>query len=336
VWDFSEPPAGGVMIRVTDVATGVSTTAITNASGQYSFNALAAGSYTVAEPQQSAWAQTYPASGSYTIQLLAGETRAGVDFGNRPIPFSCVPAPPQMTAWWTMDTLALGTVNDYAGTNNVGTLVGGPLTVPGKVQAALHFNGTSQAVQVASHPELQLGTGDLTIDAWVRTTATGVQPIVDKRSFAATGYALFLFSGRLAVNLGDRPGSGVCSSNNATSACTNFFAPAGSVNVADGQWHHVAVTIDRDAHDGGRLYVDGVIIGQFDPTIRNQSLDTTDPLWLGLRVATVAVNVLAYFDGDLDEVEIFPRALSTSEIQSIARANTFGKCKCSDPTCNQF
>ncbi|HJQ36637.1 MAG TPA: LamG-like jellyroll fold domain-containing protein [Thermoanaerobaculia bacterium] len=334
-WDFSEPTAAGVMIEVMNVATGLSATAITNASGQYSFHALAAGTYTVSEPQQSGWTQTFPAGGSYAVQLVAGETRSGVHFGNRAIPFNCVSAPPQMTAWWTLDTLALATVNDRAGTNNVGTLVGGPVIVPGKVQGALHFNGTSQAVQVASHPELQLGTGDFTIDAWVRTTATGVQPIVDKRSFAATGYALFLFSGRLAVNLGDRPGSGVCSNNNATSACTNFFAPAGSVNVADGQWHHVAVTIDRDAHDGGRFYVDGVITGQFDPTIRDQSLDTTDHLWLGLRVATTAASSPAYFDGVLDEVEIFPRALSTSEIQNIARANMFGKCKCSGPTCNQ-
>jgi hypothetical protein len=37
--------------------------------------------------------------------------------------------------------------------------------------------------------------------------------------------------------------------------------------MADGKWHHVAVTVVRSNTSGGTLYVDGVPILVFDPTV---------------------------------------------------------------------
>jgi len=57
--------------------------ATTGAGGAYIFPAMEAGTYTVSEVLPGGWEQTWPVSGSYTVQLDAGEIVSGLDFGNR-------------------------------------------------------------------------------------------------------------------------------------------------------------------------------------------------------------------------------------------------------------
>ncbi|MCK9364848.1 MAG: hypothetical protein M0P74_14775 [Syntrophales bacterium] len=62
---------------------------ITDANGNYCFNGLPPGTYTVSEtlPSGSLWQQTFPAnSGTHSVKLGAGLTITGQDFGNRLIP----------------------------------------------------------------------------------------------------------------------------------------------------------------------------------------------------------------------------------------------------------
>src|SRR5262249_1498201 len=54
----------------------------TDASGNYAFTGLAAGTYTVAEEGQPGWRQTAPASGTRAVTVSAGQTVSAVDFGN--------------------------------------------------------------------------------------------------------------------------------------------------------------------------------------------------------------------------------------------------------------
>jgi hypothetical protein len=54
----------------------------TNANGNYVFSNLPAGTYTVSEVFQNGWTQTLPSSGSYTVNVSAGENVTGKDFGN--------------------------------------------------------------------------------------------------------------------------------------------------------------------------------------------------------------------------------------------------------------
>jgi hypothetical protein len=54
----------------------------TNANGNYVFSNLPAGTYTVSEVLQNGWTQTLPSSGSYAVNVSAGENVTGKDFGN--------------------------------------------------------------------------------------------------------------------------------------------------------------------------------------------------------------------------------------------------------------
>jgi len=148
--------------------------------------------------------------------------------------------------------------------------------------------------------------------------------LVDKRSgLTPQGYVLFLFNGQLGFQMANGVGSGGCvPSPTPGQACVNYVAPPTSPNVADGQWHHVAVVVDRsDATSGVRLYVDGALVFTGAPMVAPfpDNLDNTSDLYLGM------------FPGDLDEVELFKRALTAQEIQAIFQAGAAGKCKLQPP-----
>lgn len=328
VWDSGEAPLPGWTITLTD-ANGVTISVVTDAGGTFTFPSVAPGSYILSEQMLPGWAQTFPGgSGTHALSVTAGAVIANVNFGNQTT--TCITPPPGLRAWWTLDEAAGSLAHDLAGGNDdTGTHVNAPAVVTGMVSNALRFNGSNQYVEAADAPELDLGTGDLSIDAWIRTLAGGIQSIVDKRSNDPIGYAFFLVDGRLGFQIADRNAPGGCGSNNATSPCTNWIVDPSATRIHDGAWHFVAVTVDRDDPQGGRLWVDGAIALTFDPTARPLTLDNASPLSIGRRHATSIVPSELFFDGDIDEVEIFDRALGASEVQAIHAAGSAGKCKSS-------
>jgi uncharacterized repeat protein (TIGR01451 family) len=237
----------------------------------------------------------------------------------------CVTPPANMTAWWPLDETSGTTAADIAGFPNDGTHVNGPTPASGKVAGALRFDGVDDHVRVSDHAELDVGTGNFTLDAWVRTQASsGVVVLVDKRSGPTPlGYSLFLANGRLGFQMANGVGSSACAPTPTPGvACVNYVASAPS--VADGQWHHVAAVVDRaNATSGVRLYVDGVQVFAGAPLTGN--LDNASDLYLGMR--TPAQQGGGFFPGDLDEVELFKSALMPQEIQAIFNAGSAGKCK---------
>lgn len=331
VWDSGEAPLPGWTITLTD-ANGVTTSTVTDAGGAFTFPSVAPGSYILSEQMLPGWVQTFPGgAGTHALSVTAGAVLANVNFGNQTIaPPVCVPPPPGLRAWWTLDEASGSLAHDLAGGNDdTGTHMNVPLIVPGMVGNALHFNGSNQYVEAADGPELDAGTGDLTIDAWIRTTAGDIQSIVDKRSNDPIGYAFFLVDGRLGFQLADRNLPGSCGSNNTTSPCTNWIVDPSATPIHDGAWHFVAVTVDRDDPQGGRLWVDGTIALTFDPTSRPLTVDNAAPLSIGRRHANAIVQSELFFNGDIDEVELFGRALGAGEVQAIHAAGSAGKCKSS-------
>ena len=99
-------------------------------------------------------------------------------------------------------------------------------------------------------------------------------------------------------------------------------------NLLDGQWHHIAVTVVRNSTNGGSFYVDGVSVLQFDPTSEQGDLTTTAPLCIGNHSDP---SYYAFFDGLIDELSIYNRALSSNEIAGIYSAGSAGKCVSSQP-----
>jgi hypothetical protein len=290
----------------------------TDKEGKYCFDNLIPGTYVIKEEPVLNWVQTFPASpGSYSVILTSGQNLKDYKFGNKYEPkVGCVNPPSGMVAWWHLDLSSRDARQDLAGFNNFGSMVNGPTQVAGKVLGALQFDGIDDYVEAADHSELNFGIGNFSFDAWIKTNAnTGVEVIVDKRKGYNLGYSFFLNDGYLSLQLSD---------GSFPFGYTNYASP---VFVADGNWHHIAVTVSRSSNQGILFYLDGVSTQYGNPTAHPNSLDNTDNLRIGRNSSSTISDQIGTFKGILDEIELFNRVLTQAEIVSIFNAGSSGKCK---------
>ncbi|MFY9824315.1 MAG: LamG domain-containing protein [Thermoanaerobaculia bacterium] len=249
---------------------------------------------------------------------------------------ACVQPPnTTMVAWYPFDETSGPTALNYA-TANDGMWINGPTPVPGMVGNALHFDGVNDYVESPSSIVTNFGPagfpmtgsggwstsqGDFSIDTWVRipsTATTGVMVIVDKRDGnppAIKGYSLFVYNNQIGLQLADGVGTGF----------SNYFSAALAPNLYNGNWHHLTVTVKRTSSTGIRFYHNGVPAGTASPLARVGSLVNNSPLRIGTR--TAASPLSGWYQGDLDELEIFNRVLTPAEVLGLYTAGPFGKCR---------
>jgi hypothetical protein len=221
---------------------------------------------------------------------------------------TCITPPTDMVAWWTGDnTLADLTGNGHD--EDWFQLATQRAYTTGKVGVAFSFPANPEWLQNTFFDSFLFLDGNLSIDAWIRTTNAGYPAIVS----AGGRYFLFLQNGNLGFAFGD--GDPV------------QYVSAGPA-LSDGNWHHVAATIDRSSSTGGKLYADGNLVLTFDP---QAGASSPPPPFVGLRIGAAWVTAQAFL-GAIDEVELFDRALSQSEVQALAGSGSSGKCKTPLPT----
>lgn len=234
---------------------------------------------------------------------------------------SCMTPPPNMVAWYPFDYNTW----DISPWQNSAYPVGGMQFNMGKVSYAAFFNGTNSYAEAPDAPQINMGTGDFSVDAWVyianSNDETGSRIIVDKRSGTGAsllGYSFFLYNGRLGLTLAEGPGH---------PGQTVYLS---STTVQPGFWNLVAVTVSRNSPTGGIWYLNGSPIDfPFNPTGHQGSLNSPGaPLEIGaIERQLAAGGDRRWFKGGLDEVEIFNRALYPVEILYLYHAGSFGKCK---------
>jgi hypothetical protein len=208
---------------------------------------------------------------------------------------ACVDPPSGMISWWPGD----GNTFDIIGPN-CGTLMNGATFAPGMVGQAFSFDGVDDQV-VASGTDIN-DLQNLTIDAWVSHNSL---PSEIQRYVTITGEALAV----LRYDGADGPQQ------------LHFFMRIDGVlrhirfnnALQVGIFHHVAGTYDGSVM---RLYLDGAEVG-------NLAVSGT----VGDANGVVLSMESEPLDGLLDEVEIYNRALSASEIQAIFNEGSEGKCK---------
>ena len=216
---------------------------------------------------------------------------------------SCIPAPSGLVSWWPGD----GNANDIFDGNS-GTLLNGANFASGKVGQAFSFDGVDDQVVIAD--AVALNPTQITIDAWVKPTSgiPGFGMIVAKGGNGSGFSSQYQFNVSPTRRL-------------AFQSATVFQGPPNLLAASSlplDTFTHVAVT-----HDGttGKLYVNGNIVDQSDFAL-------APPTAQSLRIGTEATQGSAvFFKGLIDEVQIFSRALSPTEIQAIFNAGSAGKCK---------
>ena len=254
-------------------------------------------------------------SGSYVVMVAnaAGSVTSAPPAVLTVVP-SCSPAPAGLLAWWTGD----GTADDIVGSNN-GTFQGGSAaSEAGVARACFSFNGTTAYVQIPDAPALR--PTNLTVEAWVRfnsldssgSASAGQQYIVFRQNTRSSYFEGFSLTKQRALGV-DNFVFGV------SSAAGVGVEVKSLTSVSTGVWYHVAGVRGNNFI---QLYVDGQLQGQ--ATVSFPQDYGNFPLFFGSSGQ-------AWWDrkfaGLLDEVSLYDRALTSSEIAALYSAGAAAKCK---------
>jgi hypothetical protein len=208
---------------------------------------------------------------------------------------------------WRLDETSGTLASDSSGHGNHGTLTAytTPSWQAGTIAGALGFDGEDNWVRVPASPSIEAvsSAGVFTIAAWVRPSAAVPlwSGILSRQAGRNSNeiYGLTLFDGRPAVVVNSaQPGTHLC---------------VAAAALALGRWTHVAATYDGAT---GRLYVDGNLVCSLSRVV-TFAPDTT-PLVLGGNINRPTEQADELFEGLLDEVLLYKRALLDAEIVGLA------------------
>ena len=199
---------------------------------------------------------------------------------------------PGMVSYWKFDEGSGNTAADSADLNPgaLPTAPNTPTWTTGQVNGALDFGGDDYVeVPLPTNPNLAI-TDEIAIEAWIKPAdVSGYCTILSR--YYTYGYYLRIWNGQIA-----------------------FFARGFSLSAAIIQadnWYHIAGTYDGTVQ---KIYVNGVLVRSAPFTGPIQPPTVTPPLVIGAWGDNLGTHDL-YFKGIIDEVAIYDRALTRTEIQ---------------------
>ena len=164
---------------------------------------------------------------------------------------------------------------------------------------AMEFDGTDEYISTG----YDVATGNKTISFWFKSSYAGYQCILGD---ATDGFVLGDFTSQLQAP------QGISYTDQDTG---KKFGITGSVTneFADGNWHHFVYTYDGNS----KIYIDGTerTISYKNGTTSSDDIVIIDNLGLGLNLTSYPK-----YNGDMDEVAIWSRALELADIQRIYNA----------------
>jgi hypothetical protein len=250
------------------------------------------------------------------------------------VPPPCVPVPSGLVDWWPAD----GNAVDIIGTNN-GIIPYSDVTyVVGEVNEAWSFSGIGNNPDYYTGNEVDFGTNagnfgtnDFTVDFWIKqpTNATSAYGCLEKR-VTCTGTSPYpslweILIGGFPTITGNMPGHLATAIIGSNGAYPTFMVCSNKIN--DGFYHHVALVRKGETTS---FYIDGSLDSSNTISGGIANLNNSAMLRAGQSIC-VSPGIGGHdtsqpFVGELDELDLFNRALSPAEIYAIYQAGSAGKC----------
>jgi hypothetical protein len=209
--------------------------------------------------------------------------------------------PGKLEAHWTLDSLVNGATSDSSENGLTGVVIGRAPFVEAMVGRGVNLNGVSQAIDVGDPVALRL-VGSMTISAWIRPRdyLDNDNAVVSNLNAVGRGFQLDVTTDEGAPAIGFK----------LTDESGRRMARYGRTRLRRNQWYHIAGVYDAreqtlNVYLNGRPD-NGCLRGQVTPQQRISGVQT----FIGARGYPVS----EHFTGIVDDVKIYSRALSPSEI----------------------
>ena len=249
------------------------------------------------------WSTYAVGNGGHTVTARARDKYGNVNTSSVPITVSNSGPGSGLVLALGFNEGSGASVGDSSGFNNAGTGFNTAWTATGKYGKALNFNGTTALVSVPDAPSLDLTNG-MTLEAWVNPSQVSAwRTLIMKESAISpiprNGWSVLTAYGMYANTDTSRP-------NVFFNGPVNGYEVRGTSQVPVNAWTHVAATFDGS---NLRMYINGNL--QATAAATAPIATTADALRIGGN------NIWGeYFQGLIDEVRVYNRALSASEISA--------------------
>jgi len=253
------------------------------------------------------------------IAALAG----GGVYSSRTTP-TAVPSGATLVGRWSMDNIDISgtTYFDSVGPFDGTGVNGGPTPgAAGQFDQAVDFagganNANAPFIDYSAYAPLLDNQGEATITAWIKPSVSGLQTNV-LTIFAGSDKDDGSSEARLFVS-NDAPTAGF-GLGNLVYGVRNDGATIGNVatsgvNLLDDQWHFIALSVD--ANDNVALYIDGQALG-FGVAPFLDGVADVDTIALGRNKDTAGGGGQWFYDGLMDEVRLYDKAMTQAEIQAV-------------------
>ena len=206
-----------------------------------------------------------------------------------------------------------GEVVDHTGSNN-GTSENGAYATDQEyvVYRGAYFDGSDDYVQASANFSALKGD-KASLSFWIKTTQTGnakdwrapgVTGVEEKSTQNDIFWGWIDNYGKIGIAVGDNSGDN--------------YAAKSADPINDGAWHHIVITRDATTNEG-RVYVDGSFSG--NATLKSYTLN---PDFSSIGRIEDTGGSPAYFQGYLDEVEIYDSILSAQDVSDIYHSEITG------------
>ena len=225
-----------------------------------------------------------------------------------------------LVGYWNLNEGTGTAANDTSGSGNNGTLNNGPTWTAGISGTGLGFNYlNAQYVSVGTGANPT--TNDFTVAFWERSTVNNFWSFMSNRqsNSANTGFLITEYYASATGTLRFQLNNASTNWDSETSGYT------GSKNVSDGNWHHVVLSVSRSTNIAN-VYVDGVVdtgLSNINIAAVTGSLSSTAPINIARDAAYCGTSSQkCSFTGTIDEVRIYSRALTTTDVVQLYTLNS--------------
>ena len=207
---------------------------------------------------------------------------------------------PNLISWWKFDE-GVGTIAYDSAGNNHGTIYGATWTT-GQIDGALSFDGVNDYVTVADNESQQIKTNQIALSAWIKLGAdvgNTQRRIICKQQSTPRCWGLELFGNGYGGATGNQL-------NFHDSSGTAFYNCMSQTHLSINRWYHVSVT---DNAGKIRIYINSLPDKACDGGYGIPS-QIAAPITIG----RTNPDSLFFFNGIIDDVRFYDRALSAEEI----------------------